>query len=131
MRKATRPNVLVVEDEPEVRATLREMLTSNGCQVTEAAHGMGALVELAAPQSMRPDLVILDLSLPLEGGVRVLKFVRETLHSDLPVIVLTGTATEEERQQLRRFGIDAYLLKPASPETLLAEIRRALARQQR
>jgi CheY-like chemotaxis protein len=121
--------VLVVDDEPQVRATLREMLTRNGCLVSEASHGMGALVELAVPQNMLPDLIILDVTLPLEGGVRVLKFLRQTLQSDLPVIVLTGSATEEQEQELRQLGIDACLRKPAPSETLLAEVERALARR--
>jgi DNA-binding response OmpR family regulator len=122
--------VLVVDDEPGIRATLREMLTRSGCDVTEAPHGMGALVELAAPHNMLPDLVILDVSLPLEGGVRVLRFLRETRRSDLPVIVLTGTASEEQEQELQQLGIDAYLRKPAPYETLLAEVERTLGRRQ-
>ncbi len=130
MRKGSRPSVLVVDDEAQVRATLREMLTRNGCEVMEAPHGMGALVELAAPQNMLPDLVILDIGLPLEGGVRVLRFLRETRRSDVPVIVLTGSATEEQRQELERLGVSATLRKPAPAEKLLAEIGRALAWEQ-
>lgn len=130
MKDGPRPNVLVVYDEPQVRATLREILTRSGYEVLEASHGKGALVELAAPESMLPDLVILDMGLPLEGGVRVLRFLRETRRSDVPVIVLTGAATEEQQQQVEQLGVSACLPKPAPAEKLLAEVGRALAWEQ-
>ena len=68
--------VLIVEDNPEVMAVLRELLLRNGYDVREARHGAEALVQLSAPRESLPDLILLDIGLPLEGGVGVLAFLR-------------------------------------------------------
>lgn len=119
--------VLIVEDNPEVMAVLRELLVRNGYDVQEARHGAEALVQLSAPKESLPDLVLLDIGLPLEGGVGVLSFLRRTVHSTLPVIVLTASATLEQEREIQQLGVSAYLRKPASSDLLLAEVKRALA----
>ena len=123
--------VLIVEDNPEVMAVLRELLVRNGYDVREARHGAEALVQLSAPRESLPDLILLDIGLPLEGGVGVLAFLRRTLHSALPVIVLTASATFEQEQEIQQLGVSAYLRKPAPSELLLAEVRRALSARNR
>ena len=119
--------VLIVEDNTEVMAVLRELLLRNGYDVQDARHGAEALVQLSAPRESLPDLILLDIGLPLEGGVGVLAFLRRTVHSALPVIVLTASATLEQEREIRQLGVSACLRKPASSELLLAEVRRALA----
>jgi len=119
--------ILIVEDNPEVMAVLRELFLRSGYDVQEARHGAEALVQLSAPKDALPDLMILDIGLPLESGVGILEFLRRTLHSALPVIVLTASATPQQEEELERLGINAYLRKPAPSDLLLAEIKRALA----
>ena len=119
--------ILIVEDNPEVMAVLRELLLRSGYDVQEARHGAEALVQLSAPRESLPDLILLDIGLPLEGGVGVLAFLRRTVHSALPVIVLTASATLEQEREIQQLGVSAYLRKPASSDLLLAEVKRALA----
>lgn len=123
--------ILIVEDNAEVMAVLRELLLRNGYDVQEARHGAEALVQLSAPKGSLPDLVILDIGLPLEGGVGVLAFMRRTVHTALPVIVLTASASHAQEQEIQQLGVSAYLRKPASSDLLLAEVERALAAQGR
>jgi len=123
--------ILIVEDNSEVMAVLRELLLRNGYDVQEARHGAEALVQLSAPKESLPDLVILDIGLPLEGGVGVLAFMRRTVHTALPVIVLTASASHAQEQEIQQLGVSAYLRKPASSDLLLAEVKRALAAQGR
>jgi CheY-like chemotaxis protein len=123
--------VLIVEDNSEVMAVLRELLLRSGYDVQEARHGAEALVQLSAPRESLPDLVILDIGLPLEGGVGVLAFLRRTVHSALPVIVLTASATLEQEREIQQLGVSAYLRKPASSDLLLAEVKRALAAREK
>ena len=119
--------ILIVEDNPEVMAVLRELLLRSGYDIQEARHGAEALVQLSAPRESLPDLILLDIGLPLEGGVGVLAFLRRTVHSALPVIVLTASATLEQEREIQQLGVSAYLRKPASSDLLLAEVKRALA----
>jgi CheY-like chemotaxis protein len=119
--------ILVVEDESEVMSVLSDLLTRNGYEIDEARHGAEALVHLTAPPTQLPDLVLLDVKLPLEGGVRVLEFIRHTLRSPLPVIVLTGSATEEQERTIAELGVSALLRKPTPSDLLLSHIRRTLA----
>jgi len=119
-------HILIVEDNPEVMAVLRELLLRNGYDVQEARHGAEALVQLSAPKERLPDLILLDIGLPLEGGVGVLAFLRRTVHSAVPVIVLTASATLEQEREIQQLGVSAYLRKPAASDLLLAEVKRAL-----
>lgn len=119
--------VLVVEDEPELLALLRDLLHGRGYEVQEARHGVEALVHLSAPEDQLADLVILDIGLPLEGGVTVLEFLRRTVRRRTPVIILTATATQEQEEHIRRLGVSAYLRKPASAATVLSMVQKALA----
>ena len=123
--------ILIVEDNPEVMAVLRELLLRSGYDVQEARHGAEALVQLSAPKESLPDLILLDIGLPLEGGVGVLAFLRRTVHSALPVIVLTASATLEQEREIQQLGVSAYLRKPASSDLLLAEVKRALAAREK
>jgi DNA-binding response OmpR family regulator len=123
----TASRILIVEDNQELSHVLRELLTRHGYAVVDARHGAEALVHLTSPAASLPDLIILDVNLPLENGVGILGFLRRTLHSTIPVIVLTASATEEQEKELAALGISAYLRKPTGSEVLLREIDRALS----
>ena len=125
------PRVLIVEDNAELTNVLRDLLVRDGYQVLTARNGVQALIFLTGPASAFPDVVVLDIGLPLSSGVTVLDFVRNIMRSRLPVIVLTASANAEQEQQLRKLGISRYLRKPAPLEQVLAAVSDALADRKR
>jgi two-component system KDP operon response regulator KdpE len=120
------PRVLVVDDEPQIRRSLRVALRANGYEVEEAATGEAALEQAA----MRPPaLVILDLSLPDLGGVEVCRRLREW--TQLPVIILSANGEDEAKVRALDEGADDYVTKPFSVPELLARMRVAVRRAAR
>ncbi|HEV8535569.1 MAG TPA: response regulator transcription factor [Candidatus Limnocylindria bacterium] len=124
--------ILIVDDEPDVRALVRSSLSYARQDLTplEAGDGDEALSMI---YSERPDLVVLDLALPRRDGFSLLEQVRQK--TDLPIIVLTARGLEEDKVKGLRLGADDYLTKPFSPQELVARIesvlRRALPRAPR
>jgi DNA-binding response OmpR family regulator len=119
--------VLVVDDDQRVRTVVSWQLEADGFTVTEAGDGTAALDQIARD---RPDLVVLDLSLPGVGGLDVLRRVREAEGSapPLPVIVLSGRSGDTDRIIGLDLGADDYLVKPFSPGELAARVRSVLRR---
>jgi two-component system, OmpR family, KDP operon response regulator KdpE len=117
----TGPRVLVVDDEPQIRRSLRVTLRANGYEVDEAATGEAAL-DLAAVHP--PLLVILDLSLPDVNGVEVTRRLREW--TQLPIVILSVRGDDEAKVRALDAGADDYLTKPFSVPELLARMRVAL-----
>ena len=117
--------VLIVDDEPDVRALVRSALSYARQDLTaiEAADRDEALAMI---HSERPDLVVLDLALPKRDGFAVLEQVREK--TDLPIIVLTARGLEDDKIKGLRLGADDYLTKPFSPRELVARIESVLRR---
>jgi two-component system, OmpR family, response regulator ResD len=115
--------VLVVDDEPIVRDVLRRYLARDGFEVHQAGDGEAAL---ASFQADPPDLVLLDLMLPLKGGIEVFARIRE--HSDTPVIMLTAKGQRADRIVGLEIGADDYVVKPFSPREVLARVRTVLRR---
>jgi len=123
VKEAPAPHVLVVDDDIAVRQLVSEYLAQNDFRVSEAASGaqlMGAF------RAQVVDLVLLDLRLPGEDGMQLLRQLRA--ESQLPVIILTGRAEEADRVMGLELGADDYLTKPFSPRELLARIRTVLRR---
>lgn len=118
--------VLVVDDERAIQRFLRPALEESGFTVIEASNGKAAL-ELAA--SKKPDVILLDLSLPDIDGLEVLKRLREW--SDAPVIVVSARGEESDKIAGLDQGADDYLIKPFGVEELLARIRVALRHAER
>jgi len=119
--------VLVVDDDQRVRTMVCWQLEADGFVVTEADDGVAALAQI---EHNRPDLVVLDLSLPGVGGLDVLRRVREAEGAavPLPVIVLSGRSGETDRIIGLDLGADDYLVKPFSPGELAARVRSVLRR---
>jgi two-component system, OmpR family, KDP operon response regulator KdpE len=115
--------ILVVDDEPRYVRWITVNLRACGYQVLSAADGQAAL-DLTAQQ--RPDLVLLDIGLPLLDGLEVCRRIRE--FSIVPIIMLTARAAESERVAGLDAGADDYLTKPFGPPELLARVRAALRR---
>jgi DNA-binding response OmpR family regulator len=125
-RSARPTRVLVVEDEPEVLNLLTDLLARHGYEVMPARNGVAAMVALTAPEPDGPQVVLLDLGLPLEGGASVLSFLRNVVRSGIPVVILTGRADMEEERTVRALGVSDYLHKPASPHQILSALSTAL-----
>jgi two-component system KDP operon response regulator KdpE len=113
----TKPVVVIVDDEIQLRRLLRISLEANGYTVFEAATGQLALAEIA---TRRPDAVILDLGLPDMDGGEVLTRLREW--TDVPVIVLSVRDSEQDKIRSLQTGADDYLTKPFSTGELLARL---------
>lgn len=99
--------VLVVDDEPEVRAILEEYLTGIGYEVLTAANGLEALW---AVKHERPGAVLVDLAMPRLGGLDTIRHIRK-LDRTVRLVVVTGTLTREIALQLRDLGVP-IVLKP-------------------
>jgi len=115
--------ILVVDDEPELRSMLRRYLRAEGFTVAESATGQDALLRI---KSSAPDLVVLDVGLPDLDGFEVLRRVRS--ESDVAVILLTARAEEIDRVVGLTVGADDYVTKPFSPRELIARINAVLRR---
>ena len=113
--------ILVVDDEPQIVRLLKTSLGARGYQVAVASDGQAAL-DLAA--SWRPDLILLDLGLPIIDGLEVCRQVRAW--SQVPIIVLTVRDAEQDKVAALDLGADDYLTKPFGTDELLARIRVAL-----
>jgi two-component system KDP operon response regulator KdpE len=119
------PVVLIVDDEVQIRRFLRISLESNGFRVHEAPTGAQGLSQAAL---LRPDAVILDLGLPDDDGLTILRRLREW--SRVPVIVLSVRDSDTDKVSLLDAGADDYLTKPFSVDELLARLRVALRHTQ-
>jgi two-component system KDP operon response regulator KdpE len=110
--------ILVVDDEPQIRKFLRISLSAEGYEVIEAPRGEEGISKCA---TTHPNLVILDLGLPDLDGQQVIKRIREW--SDVPIIVLSVRAKDQEKVSALDKGANDYVVKPFSIEELLARIR--------
>lgn len=127
MRSNPRKRILVVDDEADVVAYLAAFLGDNGYEVISASDGREGF---SLAKSVPPDLVTLDITMPNESGVRMLRDLREdpeTAH--LPVVIITGISSEfkafiESRKRLR--PPEGYFEKPIDRDALLARIRQLL-----
>jgi DNA-binding response OmpR family regulator len=118
-----RPRILVVEDEPQLRALLRLYLERDGYRVVEAGDGASAL---AAYDAESPDLVILDLMLPRMQGETVLEELRD--RGSVPVLITSAKRSDADRIAGLRLGADDYLGKPFNPHEVTARVAAILRR---
>ena len=118
--------VLLVEDEQAISSVVRYNLESEGFRVLEASDGDEALAMVC---DERPDLVVLDWMLPSISGLEVCRSIRRTKDfKQLPIIMLTARAEEEDRIRGLDSGADDYVTKPFSPSELVARVRALLRR---
>jgi DNA-binding response OmpR family regulator len=116
-------DVLVVEDDDDVRRLVRVLLERAGHTVVEAVNGLEALHRLEETQ---PDLVVLDVSMPELDGWQTLERLRDL--SDVPVLMLTARTNELDKVRGLRGGADDYVTKPFGRQELLARIEALLRR---
>ena len=124
MSTDTAPLILVVDDYQDAREMYAEYLQFSGFRVAEARNGNEALEQAFA---LKPDLILMDLSLPGMDGweaTRVLKADDRTKH--IPVVALTGHALAGASEGAKRAGCDSFVTKPCLPDDLVVEVRRML-----
>jgi two-component system phosphate regulon response regulator PhoB len=120
------PMVLVVEDEAPLATLLRYNLEKQGYRVDEASDGPEALARIAESP---PDLVLLDWMLPVMSGIEVCRQVRRrSATRDLPIIMVTARAEDQDAVRGLNTGADDYIAKPFSMDALLARVRALLRR---
>lgn len=119
------PTVLVVDDEEYILRILSFAMRAEGWHVATAANGEEALKQV---ERKKPDLVVLDLMMPVIDGYQVLKRLRGD-HStrELPVIVLSAKGRDFDRDAALELGADDYFTKPFSPQRLVERIQGFLA----
>jgi len=118
--------ILVIEDEDDIRELIRYNLQREGFQVADAASGEAGL-ELIRKNI--PDLIILDLMLPGIDGFGVCRKLKgEKEHSSIPIIILTAKGEEPDIVTGLELGADDYMTKPFSPRVLIARVRAVLRR---
>lgn len=119
-----RPLVLLVEDQSELRAMYAQQLAMSGFDVIEVGNGADAIARTA---SAAPDVVLMDLSLPVVDGweaTRRLKGDTRTAH--IPIVALTAHDGAGELLRATSAGCDWFVPKPCPPDALVAELRRVL-----
>jgi two-component system cell cycle response regulator DivK len=118
--------ILVVEDQPDNRQIIRDMLAPTDYEITEAEDGEQALEAIAKQQ--RPDLILMDIQLPtMDGYTARRKIKADPAMRSIPVIAVTSYALSGEEKKARAAGCDDYVPKPFSPRQLLAKIRQYLS----
>jgi CheY-like chemotaxis protein len=118
------PLILVVDDYQDAREMYAEYLQYSGFRVAEARNGNEAV---AQARSLRPDLILMDLSLPGMDGweaTRVLKADEATKR--IPIVALTGHALAGASEGARKAGCDSFVTKPCLPDDLVVEVKRML-----
>ncbi|MBS1190532.1 MAG: kdpE [Rhodocyclaceae bacterium] len=111
-------NVLLVEDEPQIRRFVRTTLEGEGCRVFEAESGQRGLIEAG---TRKPDLLIVDLGLPDMDGVELIREFRSW--SEAPVLILSARSDERDKVEALDAGADDYLTKPFGVGELAARVR--------
>jgi phosphate regulon transcriptional regulator PhoB len=122
----TGTDVLVVEDEPDIRHLIAHHLEREGFRCREVSNGTEAI---RAVRASTPDLVVLDLMLPEVGGLEVCRRLRnDPGTAAIPIIILTAKGDEVDRVVGLELGADDYVAKPFSPKELVARVRAVLRR---
>ncbi len=116
--------ILVVDDEPNIREVVELYLRREGFEVEVTGDGTTAL---AAVERKVPDLIVLDLMLPVVGGLQVTRALKQG-NFDVPIIMLTAKGDEDDKITGLEVGADDYITKPFSPKELVARVKAVLRR---
>src|SRR5207248_3347418 len=111
--------ILVVEDQPDNRQIIRDMLSPTDYEITEAEDGGQALESIA---KQRPDLILMDIQLPIMDGYTATRKIKaDPAMRSIPIIAVTSYALSGEEKKAREAGCDDYVPKPFSPRQLLTK----------
>ena len=116
--------ILVVEDQPDGRQIIRDMLAGTDYEITEAENGEKALTAI---EKQRRDLILMDIQMPIMDGYTATNQIKaDPALRSIPIIAVTSYALASEEKKARAAGCDDYVTKPFSPRQLLAKIRQYL-----
>jgi two-component system cell cycle response regulator DivK len=116
--------ILVVEDQEDNRQILRDLFANAGYELIEVGDGEAAL---PAAQKHRPDLILMDIELPLIDGYEATRRIKaDPQLKNIPVIAVTSYALSGDEAKARSAGCDAYVSKPFSPRELLVKVQNFL-----
>ncbi len=116
--------ILIADDEANIVISLEFLMQNGGYQVQIAANGDDALRQIG---EFHPDLILLDIMLPLKNGFEVCQKIRENpAWNDIKVVMLTAKGRESEVAKGLALGADAYITKPFATKELLAQVQRLL-----
>jgi len=119
-----RPTILTVDDAKAVRLLAEKALGAFACDATEASNGFNAFFAI---ERARPDLILLDVAMPVMDGVEMLRRLKAAPElADIPVIMLTSRADHAVMDELAALGARATLMKPFTEAALLEKIRGVL-----
>jgi DNA-binding response OmpR family regulator len=119
-----KPKILIADDEPNIVTALEYLLERHGYEVLVARDGDAALAQVAAH---RPDLVLLDVMMPVKSGYEVCQRMRERPEwRHIKIVMLTAKGRDVERSKGLSLGADLYITKPFSTQELVAAIDRLL-----
>jgi two-component system cell cycle response regulator DivK len=113
--------ILIIEDQEDLRGVLRDLLTTSGYAIAEAADGREGV---AKAQSERPDLILMDIQLPVLDGYEATRLIKADANlAAIPVIAVSSFAMKGDEEKARAAGCDHYVTKPYSPLQLLRTIK--------
>jgi two-component system cell cycle response regulator DivK len=116
--------ILVVEDTPDNRQVMRDLLTHAGYELIEATDGAAGV---AAAAEHLPDLILMDIQLPVLDGYEATRRIKAmAATAAIPIIAVTSYALSGDETKARAAGCDGYVAKPFSPRQLLAKVRELL-----
>ena len=117
--------ILVVEDQPDNRKIIRDVFAPTGYEIIETENGEEALAAIA---KARPDLILMDIQLPIMDGYTATRRIKADPElRSIPIIAVTSYALSGEEKKAREAGCDDYIPKPYSPRELLAKVRQYLS----
>ena len=123
--KPTSQKILVIDDDPTIRAFVGETLEDSGFEVVVATNGLEATHIINDPESGSFSLVVVDMMMPLMNGLEFVSNLRKQFESDkLPVIMLSAEARPIDKEAGLQAGADLYIVKPCSPEDLIQHVRK-------
>ncbi|MHC1746424.1 MAG: response regulator transcription factor [Negativicutes bacterium] len=115
--------VLIADDDVQIRELISLYFHKEGFQVIEAADGAEAIVKI---QQFQPNLILLDIMMPVLDGLEVCRQIRKT--SQIPIIMMTARAEDEDRIMGLELGADDYITKPFNPREVVARVKAVLRR---
>ena len=118
-------SVLVVEDSPAMRQLIVFAIKRiPGMRVVEAQDGLDGLSKLSAGWF---DLVIIDINMPVMDGLKLVSMVRKNdMHKDVPILIITTQANEEDRKKAAELGVNEYLTKPVQAQQIVGTVKQLL-----
>ena len=114
-------NLLLIDDEKEFCSLMTDFFTRKGYSVASSYNGKEGLAEF---DSFKPDIVLLDIKMPVLGGIETLEKIKE--NSNIPVIIVSGSASKERQENCLALGAYAFITKPISLDDIIDKVRSAL-----